>query len=271
MFADLRRARSFGSAAAEYERSRPGYPRAAVEWVLPAGVRRVLDLGAGTGKLTRALLDASSGRAPLGAGASGTTEVVALEPLAEMRELLRAFVAGVEILDGTAEAIPLADRSVDAVVAGQAAHWFDPERAWPEVARVLRPGGWLGLMWNDRDERVPWVAAFGRAVHGEDRVTLDLPIAPPPAALFGPPERLDVEWSMPVTAEELVGLAASRSHLIVRPEPERRAVLEDVRQLTLVHPDWTGRETMELPYVTQAWRIRRRSAGDDLPDGTALA
>ena len=139
----------FGRGAATYERGRPSYPADAIDvLVRELGIgpdRDVLDLAAGTGKLTRLLV-------PTGA------RLVAVEPVAAMADQLRTAVPGVEVHDGTAEAIPLPDGSVDAVVVGQAFHWFDAPVALAEIARVLRPGGGLGLIWNERDSSVPWVA-----------------------------------------------------------------------------------------------------------------
>ena len=156
-------ARSFGLAASTYHAGRPGYPLEAVRWATPSG-RRVVDLGAGTGNLTAALL--ALGRTP-----------VAVEPDPLMLAWLRTTVAGVAAIGGSAEEIPLAGSSVDGVVAGQAAHWFDMHRAVPEMARVLRPGGSLGLIWNRIDPTSPWVielvailreANAGRVGHGVD-------------------------------------------------------------------------------------------------------
>src|ERR1700744_1056654 len=149
-------ATSFGVAAATYERGRPPYPPEALDWLLPPGARRVLDLGAGTGKLTRQL-------------AARGLDVVAVEPLEGMRAELSRVLPGTEVLDGSAEQIPLPDGAVDAVLAAQAWHWVTPERAAPEVARVLRPGGRLGLVWNGRDETVPWGGERSQIVEEQGR------------------------------------------------------------------------------------------------------
>ncbi len=142
------RAASFGSVAAGYAAHRPDYPADAVAFLVGTSPRRVLDLGAGTGLLTDALLAAGH-------------EVLAVDPSVEMLAQLRARHPDVPAHVGGAEEIPLPDRSVDAVVAGQAAHWFDPVPASAELRRVLRPGGVIGFVWNTRDETVPWVAALG--------------------------------------------------------------------------------------------------------------
>ena len=145
------RSLSFGSAAAAYERGRPSYPPEAIDWLLPPGARRVLDLGAGTGKLTTRLVERG-------------LDVVAVDPIPDMLEVLRASLPETPALEGTAEEIPLEDNSVDAVLVAQAWHWVDPQRAVPEVARVLRPGGRLGLVWNTRDERLGWVRELGEII-----------------------------------------------------------------------------------------------------------
>ena len=148
------RAASFGSVADVYDRARPGYPDEAVRWLVGDAPRRVLDLAAGTGKLTRSLVAAGH-------------DVVAVEPAEEMLAHLRAAVPAAEALVGTAEAIPLPDASVDAVTVAQAFHWFDPPAALREIARVLRPDGALGLVWNTRDEREPWVRRLGELIGSE--------------------------------------------------------------------------------------------------------
>ena len=199
-----------------YERGRPPYPPEAVDWLLPEGASRVLDLGAGTGKLTRQLRDRG-------------LDVIAVEPSAGMREQLARAVPGVTVHAGSAEEIPLADGSVDAVLVAQAWHWVDRSRAVPEVARVLVPGGRLGLVWNIRDEREDWVAELGRILHdpGEHR-SQDRGLIGPP---FGPVERCDVEWKHRLSPDELIDLAASRSYVITMPDEQRAAVLAAVRRL----------------------------------------
>ncbi|MGO9218907.1 MAG: class I SAM-dependent methyltransferase [Streptosporangiaceae bacterium] len=232
-----RQASSFGAAAAAYERGRPPYPPEAVDWLLPGGASRVLDLGAGTGKLTRQLSDRG-------------LDVIAMEPSAGMREQLARAVPGVPVHAGSAEEIPLADGSVEAVLVAQAWHWVDRGRAVREVARVLVPGGRLGLVWNIRDEREEWVAELGRILHdpGEHREE-DRGIIGPP---FGAVERRDVEWKHRLSLDELIDLAASRSYVITMPEDQRAAVLAGVRRLA----GRAGSDELLLPYVTECYRAR---------------
>jgi SAM-dependent methyltransferase len=228
------RAGSFGAAADVYDRSRPSYPVEAVRFVLPADARRVLDLGAGTGKLTSVLLD-------LG------LDVVAVEPSALMRARISARA---EVLDGSAESLPLADRSVDAVLVGHAFHWFDRATALPEIARVLRPGGTLGLLWNDRDESPTWVRQVWDLFGGEsERVAGQAPFAA--VAGLSEPELATFPHAQSLDADLLVDLVASRSILITMPEEERVEVLQQVRALA------PADESFALPYLTEAWRSVR--------------
>ena len=234
-----RQASSFGAVAAAYERGRPPYPPEAVDWLLPAGASRVLDLGAGTGKLTRQLRDRG-------------LDVIAVEPSEGMREQLARAVPGVPVHAGSAEEIPLPDHSVNAVLVAQAWHWVDRSGAVPEVARVLVPGGRLGLVWNIRDEREDWVAELGRILHDPgDHHRQDRGIIGPP---FGPVERCDVEWTHRLSRDELIDLAASRSYVITMPDRERAAVLAGVADLADARLG--GNETGELvlPYVTECYR-----------------
>src|SRR5579875_579963 len=235
-------ATSFGSAAATYERGRPPYPPEALDWLLPPGARRVLDLGAGTGKLTRQL----AGRG---------LDVVAVEPLAGMRAELSRVLPDTPVLDGSAEHIPLPDGSVDAVLAAQAWHWVTPERAAPEVARVLRPGGTLGLVWNERDEREPWVSRLNRIVEEQGRKKQadelrahndhDNPQVGPP---FGPLELRQVPWVHHSSVPEVVDMIASRSYVILLPPERREALLADVRHLLESDPALAGQPGIPLPY-----------------------
>jgi len=232
-------ATSFGAAAAAYERGRPPYPAAALDWLLPPGAPRVLDLGAGTGKLTRQL----RGRG---------LDVVAVEPLAGMRAELARAVPGVPVRAGTAEEIPLPDGSVDAVLVAQAWHWVDPARAVPEVARVLVPGGRLGLLWNIRDEREAWVAELTRVLDpGEqDRGHPHGAIGPP----FGPVERHDFSWQHRLSLDQLADMAASRSYVITMPAAQRHAVLAAVRDVGAAQLALSGADELALPYVTECFR-----------------
>ncbi len=234
------RASSFGAAADAYERGRPPYPAEAIDWLLPRDARRVLDLGAGTGKLTRQLHERR-------------LDVVAVEPSAGMRDQLARTLPDVALLEGTAESIPLPDDSVDAVLVAQAWHWVDPVRALPEVARVLTPGGRLGLVWNIRDEREDWVAQLGRTMHrhGEEA---DGDPAPAVGRPFAPLQRHDVEWGYHLSRAALVDLVASRSYVITLPEPQRTALLADVRELVNAHPALAGAGEIVVPYVTWCYR-----------------
>jgi len=232
---DTVRARSFGSVARTYDRARASYPLEAVGWVLEhigAGAgRRVLDLGAGTGRLSAVLL---------GIG----VEVVAVEPDDAMRGLVPA---GAQALAGTAEHVPLPDGSVDAVLVGQAWHWFDHEQALAQVHRVLRPCGVLGLLWNVFDDRVPWVAELVAAVVAEDRLSAmddELPYAGEPV-----PERRQFAHSQAVTRDLLVDNLASRSRTVLMPPAARKDLLRRVHELAPA-------DAFALPWVCDTWRAR---------------
>jgi SAM-dependent methyltransferase len=236
------RAASFGAAADAYERARPSYPEAAIDWLLPHGAHRILDLGAGTGKLTRHLR------------ARGL-DVVAVEPSEGMRARFSRGLPHVPVLAGSAEAIPLGDASVDVVVVGQAWHWFDPARAVPEVARVLKTGGWLGLIWNIRDRRDPWMDAFSALEpdHDNSEADSESPRVGPP---FGPVERFDLPWRQSTTPAALIDLLASRSYVIVLPEAERATLLANVRRFLADDPVTAGKAEISAPYVTRCSRAR---------------
>ncbi len=237
---DPRRERSlsFGSQAAAYERGRPSYPPEAVDWLLAPTdtwvARDVLDLGAGTGKLTTRLVE------------RGLT-VIAVDPIAEMLEMLRTALPDTPALLGSAEQIPLPDNAVDAVLVAQAWHWFDQERAVAEIARVLRPGGRLGVLWNTRDERSGWVKDFGRIVgleHDRDNATVDLPEP------FTDIATHQVEWTNYITPQALIDYVASRSYCITSPAEVRTRTLDEVRELLVSHPSLVNATGLAMPYIT---------------------
>ena len=210
---------SFGSVAADYDRYRPSPPPQALDWLIPPDATAILDLAAGTGAVTRELV----GRA---------ARVFAVEPDERMRTVLAARCPGAEVLDGRGEDIPLPDASVDAVVISAAWHWLDPERAVPEITRVLRAGGTLGVIWISRDDRV----AVGRRVQRAGprvarRTAVRARRSPgrrrrevtfPPGTPMSPPEERQVEFSLPMTADDLAGLLGTYSGVITL-DPERRA------------------------------------------------
>jgi len=237
------RAASFGRAASSYARFRPSYPAAAVEWLVDDGARTVLDLGAGTGKLTSLLV--REGR-----------EVIAVEPSDGMRAELQRAAPTARALAGTADAIPLPDSSVDAVVVAQAWHWFDPTSASHEIARVLRPGGSLGVMWNVRDDSVPWMAEFSRIIHAGETLT-QIHGEPRLTDEFGPRRHAAFPWADRVPPGELHALAATRSTLITLPEDVRESLLARVDRLVSTDPALAGRTTVDVPYTCEVWRAER--------------
>lgn len=225
---------SFGEEAAAYERGRPSYPPEAIDWLLSCGAKDVLDLGAGTGKLTTRLVQRG-------------LNVVAVDPIPEMLEVLRGSLPDTPALLGTAEDIPLPDDSVDSVLVAQAWHWFDVDRAVKEVARVLRPGGRLGLIWNTRDERLGWVKDLGRIIgHENDPFSQQVALPEP----FTDVERHQVEWTSYLTPQALIDLVASRSYCITSPTEVRTRTLEQVRELLNTHPALVNTSGLALPYVT---------------------
>jgi SAM-dependent methyltransferase len=238
---------SFGSVAAEYAALRPGYPADAVAFVLGAHPRRVLDLGAGTGLLTESLVAAGH-------------EVVAVDPSAEMLAQLSVRLPGVRTAVGAAEALPLPDGDVDAVVAGQAAHWFDPPVAAREMRRVLRPGGVVGLIWNTRDERVPRVGALGALLADEARghEADQTVVAAFERELPADSTCRESGIVQTVTPEQVVGGIATRSYVATMDTAARERVLGRVRDLLATHPQTRGRAVLELPYRTAAHRLAPR-------------
>ncbi|WP_446217271.1 class I SAM-dependent methyltransferase [Micromonospora sp. IBHARD004] len=244
---DPTQALSFGAAAADYDRFRPRYPQAAVRWALdgvgPAG--RVVDLGAGTGILTRAILDLGH-------------EVLPVEPDPGMRARLDDVTPGVTALAGTAESVPLPDGAVDAVLVGQAYHWFDKERAHAEIGRAIRSGGTFAPIWNTRDDSVRWVAELGRIADLRDTAGNLVEKVTGFGPTFGPVELGEFTHSATLTPDEVVGMLHTRSYWLTAPPHEQERVDRELRELFATHPDLAGRETVELPYRTLVFRARRR-------------
>lgn len=241
----VRRAASFGCVAQEYERGRPGYPRAAIEWLLGPRPLRVLDLGAGTGKLTAAA--AAAGHA-----------VTAVEPLAQMRQVLARQLPGALVLAGSAEALPLEDASVDAVLVGSAFHWFDQETALGEIVRVLRAGGILGLLGNSFDVSTPWVAEL-REILGPPAI--QRPGHWPPQArmeeLFADVQTREFPQLQPIDLERLRDLAVSRSTLAVMAPERREETLVRLEELWRGNPELADSHETTLPWLTRVMRCWR--------------
>lgn len=261
-----RRAASFGAAAAAYARHRPDYPAAAVSWALepvtpgPQRPAEILDLGAGTGKLTAQLAALTlDGLAP---------HVTAVEPDPHMLAELRRALPGVTAAAGRAEAIPLPDGAVDAVFAGQSAHWFDLDLAMPEIARVLAPGGVFAGLWNADDDRVGWVAGLHRA-SGRKHVAAFTSFAEeeddgiaawlrgPGRDLFWPPEGEGFAHGQLRTAESLIATMRTHSMFLIMEPAEREAVLSRVRGYLAATPETASGE-FTLPIWTIAQRTVRR-------------
>jgi SAM-dependent methyltransferase len=246
-----RRARSFGSVAARYAQHRPGYPDQAVMWALdslPAN-GRVLDLAAGTGKLTEAIL-----RCGVPAAA-----VLAVEPDGEMRAQLSQLLPAVEVRSGTAEQIPAGDGVVDAVMVGQAFHWFDAARALGEIARVLRPGGVLAALGNAADESVDWVAELvltAEAPRPSGIVGCGFAELPGHPA-FDNPQQREFGWNWPRTIDSLLDTISTHSWAVTSPPDQRAASFAAIRRFLHAHPR-TRDGSFQLPMCTRVARVTRR-------------
>jgi SAM-dependent methyltransferase len=241
-------AAGFGAAAELYERARPSYPADAVDWIARrAGLApgaTVVDVGAGTGKLTRLLV-------PTGA------RVIAVEPLEEMRAKLEQVVPGVEALAGTAEEIPLPDGSADAVVVAQAFHWFDADRALAELHRVLREDGVLALIWNSRDLDDPLQCVLEEVLRPLRETAIDQQLGAwrepfRASSMFGPVEEAQFRYEQRLTTDGLCARVASTSFVAVMAPVERDALLVHVRALT-----YGLEEPFAFPYVTEIYLTPR--------------
>jgi SAM-dependent methyltransferase len=232
---------AFADVADAYERGRPGYPEEAVRWLAGGEPRDVVDLGAGTGKLTRALVELGH-------------RVTAIEPLPQMLELLPQNAPGAFGILGTAEIIPLPDAHADVVTCAQSFHWFDHPVALPEIARVLRPGGRLAYVWNSRDDREPWVARLSELI-GSETVSRDESVGPvAESGLYEPVETDHVQFEQTLDRDRLLDLVLSRSYCAKLAPDERTPILEAVGEL---YDEMAGPEGIRLPYVTECFRARR--------------
>jgi SAM-dependent methyltransferase len=263
------RAGSFGEVAAHYQRYRPGPPVAAVEWLLPAHVDRVVDLGAGTGALTRLLIDRAE-------------EVVAIEPDDRMRSVLSEEVPDARAVMGHGESMPLPDASVDAVLASSSWHWMDPLPTLHEVGRVLVPGGLLGALWSGPDPEGPFLVQAQALLAGPPRAGAeggghdqdDQPVSEfsgimgdalrpmsrleiPAGVPFEAPEHEAFRWDVALDADELIGLLGTLSSIITLPEQTRRRVIAEARRLLRDLLGVEGEVTVDVAFRSDVWRARR--------------
>ncbi len=239
---ERRRARSFGDLADDYDRARPSYPIEAVRWLVGASPLEVVDLGAGTGRLAAVLVEAGH-------------RVVAVEPLAALRDKLAAGVPEARLLSGSAEDIPLPGGSADAVLVAQAFHWFDVEPALAEIGRVLRPGGTAGLLWNFRENSQDWMRELA-AIAGQNELPEGWPTRLEALPQVARIERRDFALEHVIDREGSLALVRSWSYVASRPEQERQDVLRRVGELWDRHPELAGASRASMTYTTEAYRLR---------------
>jgi SAM-dependent methyltransferase len=248
------RRQSFGAISEDYDRYRPGPADVAVDWLLPHGAADVLELGAGTGALTRMLV-------------SRVPHVVAVEPDERMRAVLARRAPEASVVAGQAEDIPADDTSFDVVMAASAWHWVDERMAVPEVARVLRPGGWLSLLWSGPDRSIDWMRSLwtgGEVLtdkektamdsHRRERHVVDLGLTAP----FSPPKRQVFKWSLPMSRDQLVGLVGTYSNIITLGEQEREAYLTSIARFLDSLGQFADADVIDIPMRCLCWRAERR-------------
>ncbi len=233
-------ARSFGGVADAYDRGRPSYPREAAVWLTSEQPLSVLELGAGTGKLTEQLVALGH-------------DVHATEPDPEMLAILQKHLPDVRASQAPAEEIPAGDATYDVVVIGQAFHWFDHEKALPEIARVLRRGGRLSAVWNQRDERIPWVKRLGRIIGTQEQLTDPTELLTG-SKLFGEVEQESFKFWQVVDRRSIQDLVRSRSNIAVLSPGEQEAKMAEV--IAFYDEYGRGMDGMQLPYAASCFRAQ---------------
>ena len=241
---------SFGSIAENYDGLRPHAPRQAVDWLVPSGCDVAVDVGAGTGLFTRALAEKAA-------------HVIAVEPDARMRAVLSARSPGVRAVEGRGESIPLPDASADAVFVSSAWHWMDPERAVPEIGRVLRDGGRFGLIWTSRDREVDWVVGLDRLPGDEaseaERFRRHLDVVLPDPQIFGDIARETFRFVRTMSVEDVIAMLGTYSRVIVASPQDRDRRLAQAR--ALLKERFPSADTIEVPMRARCWRADRIARG----------
>jgi ubiquinone/menaquinone biosynthesis C-methylase UbiE len=233
-------ARSFGGVADAYDRGRPTYPRDAAVWLTSEQPLTVLELGAGTGKLTEQLVALGH-------------DVHATEPDPKMLAVLEKKLPGVRVSQAPAEEIPAGDASYDVVVSAQAFHWFDHAKALPEIARVLKPRGRLSLVWNQRDERIPWVKRLGALIGNQEHLADPTELLAS-SKLFGEAEQEAFRFWQVVDQHSIRDLVRSRSNVAVLSPAEQEAKMAEV--LAFYGEYGRGMDGMQLPYNASCYRAQ---------------
>jgi SAM-dependent methyltransferase len=243
------RAMSFGAIAENYDELRPQAPQQAVDWLVSTGCEVAVDVGAGTGLFTRTLV-----------GRAG--QVIAVEPDARMRTVLTARSPGVHVVEGRGESIPLPDAAADAVFVSSAWHWMDPERAVPEIGRVLRDGGRFGLIWTSRDREVDWVRNLDRLPGGDrvdaqlaDRFRQRLYFDLPEPQIFDNVAREVFRFVRTMTVGDAVAMLGTYSRAIIASSDDRTQALAEAR--TALEERFPGADTVDIPMRAWCWRADR--------------